>query len=806
MNKTDSEQLLRFLEEILSIQPQFLIVILFTLILLLSLMILLRIRRKTKTEKKKPSEVTPSLRSDIQQLLKKRDYAKAGEKLLEHGRYREAVTVFQKGNLPARAAEAYLKQGQPDHAAILFERAGELAKATEIYVKLKQYDRVEKLMKDMGRTDELANLYEEKGELAWAAKTYLENQQYVAAGNILKRIGKPLEAAEAFLQSYEFAKHDWAGPDAETVQPETRRLGLETANLFMETNQLLRASEIYLALYLYPEAAECWVKLGKHERAAKLMEEQRQWEKAEQYWKLAGDEKNAARVAAERLVDEGEFPNAALKFEEAGDFQRAAEMYSDLEQPEKAAEMYEKGGEYSLAAAFYRQAGMFEKAAHVFEKLGKWPEAISCYSRAGLTEKELALRERIGDYIGIAEGLYKQGKVDEALRTIEEIDQNHPRYRFHLGFKGKVYLDQGEPQKALEYLNQAVQMSDRLSGRDIEAIYNLAVVSDQLNIESNALDILERMLLQDQVEKSVIQKAQEVKKALTERAFHKMPQSTESFTDDFLSKKEQSGEGSKGATRYVPLKEIGRGGMGIVYQAKDTALDRTVALKILPASLKENKRAVQTFLREARAAAALNHPNIVTVHDAGIQSGEYYIAMEYIEGETLKAILKKKKKLNYASVFEVLKQLLSALDYAHSQKIVHRDLTTNNIMWTRQKIVKIMDFGLAKVMKELISEQSIIGGTPSFMSPEQTLGNPVDHRTDIYSLGVSVYEMCLGELPFTEGDLGYHHLHTSPPIPKKKDPDMPKEINDLILKCMQKNPVDRFQKVAEMKKMIEKYL
>jgi serine/threonine protein kinase len=211
---------------------------------------------------------------------------------------------------------------------------------------------------------------------------------------------------------------------------------------------------------------------------------------------------------------------------------------------------------------------------------------------------------------------------------------------------------------------------------------------------------------------------------------------------------------------------------------------------------------VQTFLREAKAAAALNHPNIVTVHDLGTQEGEYYIAMECIEGHTIKEILKKRGKLSYKSVAEVLRQLIEALKYAHSKNIVHRDLTTNNIMWTKQQTIKIMDFGLAKVIQELLSEQSIVGGTPSFMSPEQTLGKPIDHRTDLYSLGVCIYEMCIGELPFTKGDLGYHHVNTPPPNPKEKMPDLPDILSRMILTCMEKDPNRRFQNAAEMQPLL----
>jgi serine/threonine-protein kinase len=183
---------------------------------------------------------------------------------------------------------------------------------------------------------------------------------------------------------------------------------------------------------------------------------------------------------------------------------------------------------------------------------------------------------------------------------------------------------------------------------------------------------------------------------------------------------------------------LGRGGMGIVYKADDTVLDRTVALKVLPESLKENPQALKNFLREAKSAAQLNHPNIVTVYDAGEQDGVYYIAMEYVDGNTLKDIIKRRGKIAPKGIVHVLSQMCEALAYAHEKKIVHRDVKTANTMWTKDRKAKIMDFGLAKVIEEVRNHTTVVSGTPFYMSPEQTLGKNVDQRSDLYSLASRV--------------------------------------------------------------------
>jgi serine/threonine-protein kinase len=237
--------------------------------------------------------------------------------------------------------------------------------------------------------------------------------------------------------------------------------------------------------------------------------------------------------------------------------------------------------------------------------------------------------------------------------------------------------------------------------------------------------------------------------------------------------------------------------MGIVYRATDLVLDRSVALKVLPDQLRDNPQALRNFIREAKAAAKLNHPNIVTVYDAGEQDGRTYIAMEYVDGTTLKAIVKQRGPLAPRAIVHVLAQVCEGLQYAHAQKIVHRDIKTANLMWTREKKAKIMDFGLAKVVEDL-NHTTLVSGTPYYMSPEQTEGTNVDHRTDLYSLGVTAFELATGAVPFREGNVAYHHVHTAPPDPRSIRADLPAPLAELILRCLAKSPDARPQEAQEL--------
>jgi serine/threonine protein kinase len=250
--------------------------------------------------------------------------------------------------------------------------------------------------------------------------------------------------------------------------------------------------------------------------------------------------------------------------------------------------------------------------------------------------------------------------------------------------------------------------------------------------------------------------------------------------------------------RYQITGELGRGGMGIVYKAQDTALDRIVAYKVLPDMLAENPLALKNFMREAKAAAKLNHPGIVTVFDTGEQDGRYYIAMEYVDGTTLKEILRRRGVISPPGILHVLIQVCEALTYAHENRVVHRDIKSANTMWTRDKKAKIMDFGLAKVVEEVRNHTTVVSGTPYYMSPEQTLGRNIDHRTDIYSLGVTIFEMATGTVPFKEGNIPYHHVHTAPPDVRDIRPEVPDSLAGIVNRCLQKAPGDRYQSAREI--------
>lgn len=258
--------------------------------------------------------------------------------------------------------------------------------------------------------------------------------------------------------------------------------------------------------------------------------------------------------------------------------------------------------------------------------------------------------------------------------------------------------------------------------------------------------------------------------------------------------------------QYTITAHLGSGGMGEVYLAVDSKLDREVALKFLPQEMAADGDVKARFLQEARAASALNHPNICTIHDIQDHDGRLFIVMEHIDGETLRD---KKEKLSISQILEIGAQVADGLGAAHAKGIVHRDIKTENIMVRKDGIAQIMDFGLAKLrgVSRLTKEGSTLG-TVGYMSPEQALGQDADHRTDIFSLGVVLFELLTGHLPFQgahEAAIMYEIVNVDSPPPSSMSPEIDVELDRIILECLEKDPDERHQSAKEVAKDLRRF-
>lgn len=261
------------------------------------------------------------------------------------------------------------------------------------------------------------------------------------------------------------------------------------------------------------------------------------------------------------------------------------------------------------------------------------------------------------------------------------------------------------------------------------------------------------------------------------------------------------------SNRYELIEKIGEGGMAQVYRAKDKLLNRFVAVKILKDEYSNDSEFVTKFKREASAAASLSDNNIVNIYDVGTQGNINYMVMEYIKGSTLKQIINQNGALEPARVIEIANQIAKALDCAHKNNIIHRDIKPHNVVVTAEGLVKVMDFGIAKISDAAtITNTSKIMGSAHYFSPEQARGGFVDNRSDLYSLGIVMYEMATGKVPYdaeSPVSVALKHIQEQVVPPINLNSKIPQSLNDIILKAIEKEPIKRYQSAKEMMRDLE---
>ena len=264
--------------------------------------------------------------------------------------------------------------------------------------------------------------------------------------------------------------------------------------------------------------------------------------------------------------------------------------------------------------------------------------------------------------------------------------------------------------------------------------------------------------------------------------------------------------GSLFADRYRLERKLGSGGMADVWLAEDQELGRRVAVKILHERYANDEQFVERFRREATHAAGLSHPNIVSIYDRGVAEGSYFIVMEYIEGRTLKELIVTRGPCPVPVAISYTRQILAALRYAHKNGIIHRDIKPHNVLVDREGRLKVADFGIARAGASEMTEAGSIVGTAQYLSPEQARGAPVDESSDLYSTGIVLYELLTGTVPFTGEtpvEIAMKHLSQTPDAPSARRPDIPHDLDLVVLRALAKEPADRYRSAAELDRDLE---
>lgn len=697
---------------------------------------------------------------------------------IEAGEYVRAAEIRHDQNRFLESAELHLQGENYEAAGSIFGQQEEWSKAAECYLKCDHKSVAAEMFEKAGQYREAANCYRETDFLRHAAAMYVKCKDWQLAAQSLETV---------------FVEEGGGGGHDPKKAADMAKLVRQAGKLFLKAEQPDKALEIFVRGGCALEAGEVAALLGDHEAAAGHFRQAGEVQRAADALREAGQGAEAARLLGGHLRDAGESEQAAALLEEAGDCMEAGDLYRSLEQYEKAAACYEQHNAHAAAAEMYQMAGLRDRAGDAFERAGRFTEAAECHALAGNVTREAELLEKAGDYLRAGDLYHRQGLDDEAISVLQKVPQEDEDFANAAAILGDIFAARGQLAIAVTKLQQAIGDSE-LTRETVDGYYKLAVIYQEDGKIREAVEIFEKVMAFDYHYRDVEQRLGETRARVAEEPPVARPGA------DALDRPgtDRTPNTRADDNRYRIVGELGRGGMGIVYKVQDTVLDRLVAFKVLPQALTENEQAINNFMREAQAAAKLNHPNIVTVYDTGEQAGRYYIAMEYVEGTTLKEILRRRGAISPSGILHVLMQISEALAYAHEKKVVHRDIKPANAMWTRDKKVKLMDFGLAKVVEEARNHTTVVAGTPYYMSPEQTLGKNIDHRTDIYSLGVSLFEMATGTVPFKEGNIPYHHVHTAPPSIQSLRPDLPESLVAIVERCLEKDPANRFQSAAEI--------
>jgi len=720
-------------------------------------------------------------------LAKKEKFPEAAELCLSGGLLEQAAEYFEQAEDLVRAAEVRHDQNRFSEAAELYIRAGQHETAATIFASTNEFARAAESYLKAGRMSVAAEMFEKAGRHVQAGECYSECEFHRHAAQAFLKAEEWARAAQA-LEAVILEEGVRAGGGQDSAkEKELRKLVLQAGKLHDHAGDLESAERILEKGGCFSAAAEVALRLEHFSKASELFLRAGDPVKAADALRQVGEEQAAAQILGDYHRERGDDEEAARLLVQAGDLLAAGDLYRKLQNLNRAGECYEQRGDAAQAAEMFQMGGDYARAATNYQQISQFEEAAECCAQLGDVPRQASNLAKAGRMLEAGEILHREGMDDEAIKLLQQVKSSDPGFGAASSLLGDIFCSRGKHTLAIKKLRQAIGDLE-LDDDNRDAYYRLATAHEAADEFQEAVDLYEKILTFDYHYKDVEKRLEAARSKAGENR----------STASLATTQETVGPPSGRPGRYQIVGELGRGGMGIVYKAQDTVLDRPVAFKVLPDALKDNPEALKNFLREAKSAAKLNHPNIVTVYDAGEQDGRYYIAMEYVDGTTLKEIVRRRGVISPNGVLHVLLQMCEALAFAHEQKVVHRDVKTANTMWTRDKKAKIMDFGLAKVIEEVRNHTTLVSGTPYYMSPEQTLGKNVDHRTDIYSLGVTLFELATGSLPFHEGNVPYHHVHTPPPDPREANPKLPDLIAEIITVCMKKNPDERFQNAGEI--------
>lgn len=751
----------------------------------------------------------------VRTLVARGDYVGAAQMHAQGGDLRRALAMYRKGKAWHDAARVALELGRDREAADYLRRAGghHLGEAARLYRRSGDNSSAQKCDRDLaqwltsrGRHDEAVEAWLRAGEAKRAAKAATVALEEGRLGSSHQALRAARRAAEHTGDHLTLARLYEVEGNWQAAAQAWQMAGRHSA-----------AAENFRKAGMLKEAAAAEANAGHPQEAAQLRIRQLdrlhdRLHLCEARGRSGHDEAEALRLQIDReaeslvpllaelgmrtemievLSASGHVENAIEKLVEQGEDQEAADLATNAQMWQLAAPILERLHRWGEASDVHELAGNIEAAARCAESAGEDERALQLYRSLGMAERTSHCMARLGFLQDALVELHRAGMIAEACDVL----QSHPG---PIPDIPDVVLDMAEwarenrsPEVAVACLQRAVIGVALQPGRLGPAVA-LANELYHAGERAPALAQLERILAFDYSYEPARALRQEIESSQAPDRASTRPAAAGGGPVPKLDLAAKQ--------RYEILTELGRGGMGVVYKARDNRLERDVAIKVLRTTSAEEAARLE---QEAKAAATLNHPGIVTVFDFEAGFDGYFIAMEFVPGEALDQLLKSDPERVRRGLPQLLLRLADAMAYAHAHQVIHRDLKPGNLLVTADHEVKILDFGIAARLDGAAGESASICGTPFYMAPEQIRGETPTPATDIYAFGATAFHLATGRPPFASGNVIDAHLKDAPPDPLEFAPQLEPELGRIILRCLEKRPEDRFGDARQLRAALE---
>lgn len=741
-------------------------------------------------------------------LERRRDYVGAAELYLQLEEPRRALDLFRKGRAWTRAAAVAVDLRELEEAAGMYRRAGgdHLAEAARLYRRVGNRETAVRCDRDF------AEWLTSEGQFVEAIEAWLragDAQRALRATEVALSLNRLQPSHPAFLAARRAAQ-DSKDHTALARLHEVSGSWESAAFAWRAAGDHSKAAELFHRIGRLDEAAASEAAAGRHREEVQLrLRQLRRLQDELRSSEVRGGSRTPqtdrlrlqVRHQTEKLIprlgelgmknemievlsSSGHTEEAVRRLVTEGQDATAAELACEAERWELAAPILERLGRWGEASDVYELAGDLELAARCAERAGENERALQIYRALGRTVKAAHCLARMGSLQDALVELHRAGLMREACDILREYPGPAPDIPdVILGMAEWAYAN-NTIETAIACLQRAVVGVALQPGR-LDPAVALAGLLAEVGEREEALAQIERVLAYD----FSYEPAQTLKQ--------KIELSAGDRSDTRPSAPRTHYEPTPTSTqRYEILTELGRGGMGVVYKAHDTRLDREVAIKVLRTTAPDE---VARLEQEAKAAATLNHPGIVTIHDFEAGFDGYFITMEFVPGEALDHLIRVRPDRIQDNLLTILTRLADAIAFAHSRHVIHRDLKPGNVLLTPALEVKILDFGIAARLDSDGSATPLVCGTPYYMAPEQIRGEAPSAATDVYAFGATSFHLATGRPPFKEGNVIDAHLHQPPPDPAGLNPDLPPGLGPIILRCLEKESRQRYASAGELR-------